>query len=76
MENKKITVLDLFAGAGGFSEGFINSGCEMIAHIEMDVQACETIRSKHIFGEEDRYILSNFSQKTKKHDLGHVFFKK
>lgn len=66
MSNKKISVLDLFAGAGGFSEGFINSGCEMIAHIEMDRHACETIRTRMIYhalknknklGEYKKYML-------------------
>jgi len=46
---KKIKVLDLFAGAGGFSEGFINAGCDMVAHIEMDKDACETIRTRMVY---------------------------
>lgn len=48
-KNKKINVLDLFAGAGGFSEGFINAGCNLVAHIEMDKQACETIRTRMVY---------------------------
>lgn len=51
-EPKKIRrprVLDLFAGAGGFSEGFVSAGCEMIAHIEMDKDACDTIRTRMIY---------------------------
>jgi len=42
-------VLDLFAGAGGFSEGFVAAGCNMIAHIEMDNDACQTIRTRMIY---------------------------
>jgi DNA (cytosine-5)-methyltransferase 1 len=46
---KKIKVLDLFAGAGGFSEGFMRAGCDMVAHIEMNKDACDTIRTRMIY---------------------------
>lgn len=42
-------VLDLFAGAGGFSEGFIFAGCEMVAHVEMDKDACDTIKTRMVY---------------------------
>jgi len=41
--------IDLFAGASGMSEGFIRSGFNPIAHIEMDKDACDTIRTRTAF---------------------------
>lgn len=38
--------LDLFAGAGGLSEGFIRAGYEPVAHVEMDVAACYSLKTR------------------------------
>ena len=48
-KKKKYTFIDLFAGAGGLSEGFIRAGFEPIAHIEMKKEACDTLRTRAAF---------------------------
>lgn len=38
--------IDLFAGAGGLSEGFLSSGFRPIAHVEMNSEACLTLKTR------------------------------
>jgi DNA (cytosine-5)-methyltransferase 1 len=38
--------LDLFAGGGGLSEGFIRAGFQPVAHVEMDPSACYTLKTR------------------------------
>jgi DNA (cytosine-5)-methyltransferase 1 len=38
--------VDLFAGAGGLSEGFIRAGFIPVAHVEMNKDACDTLRTR------------------------------
>jgi DNA (cytosine-5)-methyltransferase 1 len=46
---KQFNYIDIFAGAGGLSEGFINKGYLPIAHIEKDKDACNTLRTRACF---------------------------
>ncbi|WP_121667318.1 DNA cytosine methyltransferase [Mesonia aquimarina] len=63
--------IDLFAGASGMSEGFINAGFVPVSHIEMDKYACDSIRTRavyHYLKENDKedyyndYLKGNISR--------------
>lgn len=41
-----MVVLDLFSGAGGLSEGFWRQGCTFAGHVEADVNACNTLKTR------------------------------
>ncbi|WP_019227430.1 DNA cytosine methyltransferase [Sedimentibacter sp. B4] len=41
-----INYIDLFAGAGGLSEGFTASGYRPVAHVEMNADACMTLKTR------------------------------
>lgn len=43
---KALTYIDLFAGAGGLSEGFIRKGFEPIIHVEVNIDACYTLKTR------------------------------
>ncbi|HUH34422.1 MAG TPA: DNA cytosine methyltransferase [Moheibacter sp.] len=43
---RELNYIDLFAGAGGLSEGFVRAGFTPIAHVEMNKDACDTIKTR------------------------------
>ena len=55
----KLNFIDLFAGCSGMSEGFIKAGLNPIAHIEMNEEACYTIKTRAAF----HYLIKKFKSK-------------
>lgn len=45
----KQTIIDLFSGAGGLTEGFRNKNFEILGHVEMNEAACETLKLRDVF---------------------------
>lgn len=61
-----LNFIDLFAGAGGLSEGFIQSGFNPIAHVEMNRYAADTLVTRSAY-----YYL----KKVKKENLYYEYLK-
>lgn len=65
------TFIDIFAGAGGLSEGFVRQGFVPIAHVEMDPYASQTLKTRMTYHhlkkegrltEYRRYLTGEISQ--------------
>jgi DNA (cytosine-5)-methyltransferase 1 len=44
-----MVVIDLFSGAGGLTEGFLNEGYKFVAHVEKEYWACETLKTRIMY---------------------------
>ena len=59
---EKLNFIDLFAGAGGLSEGFIRAGFNPIAHVEINKDACDTLKTRTAYhflkDKEERKVAS------------------
>jgi DNA (cytosine-5)-methyltransferase 1 len=62
----ELNYIDLFAGAGGLSEGFIREGFNPIAHVEMNKDACDTIKTR---------AASHWLKQNKKDKIYHEYLK-
>lgn len=62
MNDNGLSYIDLFAGAGGLSEGFIQSGYRPIAHVEMNEYAAKTIETRiaYYYLKENGYLDSYY----------------
>ena len=68
----QLNFIDLFAGASGMSEGFIRAGFNPISHIEMNPEACQTIRTRaayhHLKSIDNLDLYYNYIKGTVKQD--------
>ena len=60
---KKLCYIDLFAGCGGLSEGFTASGFHPIAHVEMNSDACFSLKTRECY-----YYLKKHNKEEIYHD--------
>jgi DNA (cytosine-5)-methyltransferase 1 len=61
---EKVTFIDLFAGCGGLSEGFVQAGFSPLAHVEKDKSACYSLKTRmaflHLSKVDKTQIYSNY----------------
>lgn len=71
---RKLNFIDLFSGAGGLSEGFINAGFLPIAHVEIDKKACDTLETRLVYHKlksenKTKYYYDYISEKITREDF-------
>lgn len=66
--------IDLFAGAGGLSEGFLKQGYKAIAHVEMNPLACDTLRTRAVYGYLKEKGLSHIYHQYLKGEITREYF--
>ncbi len=44
-----MNIIDLFSGGGGLTEGFKQQGYNIMCHVEMDKDACDTLRTREAY---------------------------
>ena len=57
---EEMNYIDLFAGAGGLSEGFTSVGFEPVAHIEMNTDAAFTLKTRACYHYLKKYKILNY----------------
>lgn len=58
-----LNIIDLFSGAGGLTEGFRNNPFNLLAHVEMDEDACKTLKLRDSY-----YYLKNIGKLARYYD--------
>jgi len=66
--------IDLFAGAGGLSEGFIQMGFIPIIHVEIDNHACKTLETRLIYHKLKKEKKLKYYYKYLKGDINRTTF--
>lgn len=59
---RQLTGIDLFAGAGGFSQAAKNIGLQIVAAVEMNLKACETYRANLVIDNIPRLYNQDISK--------------
>lgn len=55
-QKKKLTFIDLFAGAGGFSSGFVKVGFKPLLFLDSNKDCCSTLESNYL----NSYVINNY----------------